>query len=490
MAEVRGFLEYQRSDPPKEAPELRIKHSREFVLPAVGSEMRRQAARCMECGVPFCHAACPLGNVIPIFNDHLSREDWKAALDVLLQTNPFPEFTGRICPAPCENACVLGINDDPVAIESIERSLADRGFAEGWIQARPPGTRTGHSVAVVGSGPAGLAAAWELNRAGHSVTVFEQQEEPGGLLMFGIPDFKLEKDRVRRRVQLLESEGVRFKTGVTIGVTMTMAELSTRFAAIVLALGATRPRDLVVPGRDLGGVAWAFDFLKGHTLRLMGRSARDAPNAKGKRVIVIGGGDAGADCVGITHRQGALSVTQFEVLAQPTDVGIHPRRWERPAATPWPEWPLILRTSTSHEEGGKRQWAVATQSFTADDRGNVAALRTVSMGRDPSGNWQAVAGTEQEWPCDMVLIAVGYEGPERPGTLANELRLAETGLVAHARGYSTEQPGVFVCGDMRRGQSLVVWAMREGLETARAVTGYLAVARPPTHAKNVNILNS
>jgi len=478
MGEVRGFLEHPRREGEKEMPHLRTQHSREFVEALDAGEARRQAARCMDCGVPFCHKACPLGNVIPGFNDALSREDWRSALELLLKTNPFPEFTGRICPAPCESACVLGINNDPVAIETIEKSLAEKGFAEGWITPRPPRRQTGQRVAVVGSGPAGLAAAWLLNQSGHSVTVFERQEEAGGLLMFGIPDFKLAKDKVRRRIELLAAEGIVFRTGVDIGRDLPIAKVEAEFDAVVLAAGATKPRDLLIPGRDLAGIHFAFDFLKGQTLAIEG-GTEPLISARGKRVVVIGGGDTGSDCVGISHRQGAASVVQFEVLNEPPHVGPFPRRWERPASTPWPEWPLILRVSTSHEEGGERYWSTITEAFLPDASSKqVASLRT--RVNEPQGALgQQGATATRDWPCDLVLIAVGYTGTEWP----EKLVAASEGSTLQSV-YGTDRPSVFQGGDMRRGQSLVVWAIREGLDAARAADGFLKAQAPAIKSKN------
>jgi glutamate synthase (NADPH/NADH) small chain len=428
----------------------------------------------MDCGVPFCHQGCPLGNLIPDWNDLVYRNRWHAAIDRLHATNNFPEFTGRLCPAPCEGSCVLGINDDPVTIKSVEVSIVERAFKEGWIQAKPPAVRTGRRVAVVGSGPAGLAAADQLNRAGHTVTVFERADRIGGLLRYGIPEFKLEKRILDRRLRLMEQEGVIFRAGVNVGVDVTAAELRGQFDAVVLCGGATAPRDLPIPGRDLEGIHFAVDYLTQQNRRCEGDEipAADLISAEGKHVIIIGGGDTGADCLGTTHRQGAASVLQFELLARPPET--------RAADNPWPLWPTIFRTSSAHEEGGDRLYSVSTQEFVANGEGRVTALKAVrgEMLRD-GGRLRFVArpGSEFEVKADLVLLAMGFVGPER-GTLLGDLgvRMTERGTVWRDENWMTSEPGVFAAGDLQRGQSLIVWAIADGRSAARGVDAYLTGA--------------
>ncbi|MGD9645311.1 MAG: glutamate synthase subunit beta [Pirellulales bacterium] len=478
MGDVRGFLKYKRDHFHKAPVAERLKHYHEFleVLPA--EELQRQGARCMDCGVPFCHTGCPLGNIIPDFNDLVYREHWREALARLHATNNFPEFTGRVCPAPCEAACVLGINEDPVAIKSIEMSIADRGFDEGWIVPEPPATRTGKRVAVIGSGPAGLAAAQQLNRSGHWVTVFERADRPGGLLMYGIPDFKLEKWRVWRRVEQMKAEGVTFETNANVGHNVPVEDLRSDFDAILFCVGSTAPRDLPIPGRELAGVHFAMEFLPQQNQRNQGDElpAAESIMATDKDVIIIGGGDTGSDCTGTSNRHGARSVTQFELLPKPADLGDFPRRAERPANTPWPLWPIILRTSTSHEEGCDRHWSILTKEFTGDSSGRVQGLRTVEIEWIGSGNppFKEIAGTEREWPCQLVLLAMGFLGPERNGAIEQlGLELDPRGNIKAGADYQSSLPGVFAAGDARRGQSLVVWAIQEGREAARYVDHYL-----------------
>ena len=490
MGDIRGFMKYERSHHSNESADARIKHYNEFLHVLSEPEIRNQGARCMDCGVPFCHTACPLGTNIPDFNDLVYRGQWRDALDRLHATNNFPEFTGRVCPAPCEAACVLGINEDPVAIKEIEMTIADRGFDEGWIVPEPPEVRTGKKVAVIGSGPAGLACAQQLNRAGHSVTVFERADRPGGLLMYGIPDFKLEKHRVWRRVEQMKGEGVEFRCGVNVGVDVSTQQLKNDFDAIVLCGGATAPRDLPIPGRGLPGVHYAMEFLPQQNKRNQGDVIPDDIGimATGKDVIVIGGGDTGSDCTGTSNRHGAKSVTQFELLPQPPDLGYFPRREERPVASPWPYWTLMLRTSTSHEEGCDRHWSILTKQFTPDDDGNVANLVTceIEWFRDESGQhkFREIPGTEKVWPCQLVLLAMGFVGPERKGPIADlGLELDPRGNVKTNAEYRTSVDGVFAAGDLRRGQSLVVWAIHEGREAARSVDKYLSGV---THLPSVN----
>jgi glutamate synthase (NADPH/NADH) small chain len=444
--------------------------------------MQTQGARCMDCGVPFCHSGCPLGNVIPDFNDLVYRGDWERAIRVLHATNNFPEFTGRVCPAPCEEACVLGINEPPVSIKYIEYSIIEKAFAEGWIQPCPPAVRTGKKVAVVGSGPAGLAVADQLNRAGHLVTVFERADRIGGLLRYGIPDFKLEKRFIDRRLKILEAEGILFKAGVNVGYDITAEQLRAEFDAIVLSGGATRPRDLPIPGRELDGVHFAMEFLPQQNKRVAGdkfayrtdkwwfSDRHEDLTAAGKRVIVIGGGDTGSDCVGTSNRHGAKSVTQFELLPQPPEC--------RPCEQPWPYWPMKLRTSSSHEEGCNRCWSIMTRRLIGEN-GKVTGLETadVEWVRDETGRMkmQEVPGSAKTWPADLVLLAMGFVGPEKGGIIEQlGVELDERSNVkADETTYMTSVPGVFACGDVRRGQSLVVWAISEGREAAVGIDTYL-----------------
>ncbi len=488
MGDVRGFMKFGRKVSGKEPVPERIKHYREFLTVLPEDELRKQGARCMDCGVPFCHTGCPLGNIIPDWNDLVYRDHWREAINRLHATNNFPEFTGRVCPAPCEAACVLGINEDPVAIKQIEMSIADRGFDEGWIVPEPPSVRTGKKIAVIGSGPAGLAAAQQLNRAGHYVTVFERADRPGGLLMYGIPDFKLEKWRVQRRIKQMEDEGVEFQCNANIGVNVATADLRRDFDAIVLAGGATQARDLPIPGRDLNGVHFAMEFLPQQNKVNQGDEIKDQILATGKDVVVIGGGDTGSDCDGTSNRQGCRSLTQFELLPQPPDVGNYPRANERPAGTPWPLWPMILRTSTSHEEGCRREWSILTKEFRGDAKGRVESLVTVNIEwtKDEQGRhiFKEVEGTQQAWPCQLVLLAMGFLGPEKRGFIADlNLEMDPRGNVKTDGNYMTSAPGVFAAGDLRRGQSLVVWAIHEGREAARAVDKYLMGV---THLPGVN----
>jgi glutamate synthase (NADPH) small chain len=478
LGDVRGFMKFGRKVAGKEPVPERVKHYREFLTVLPEEELRRQGARCMDCGVPFCHTGCPLGNIIPDWNDLVFRDQWREAINRLHATNNFPEFTGRVCPAPCEAACVLSINEDPVAIKQIEMSIADRAFDEGWIVPEPPSVRTGKKVAVIGSGPAGMAAAQQLNRAGHYVTVFERADRPGGLLMYGIPDFKLEKDRVWRRVKQMQEEGVEFQCNANVGVTVATADLRRDYDAILLCGGATQARDLPIPGRDFKGIHYAMDFLPQQNMVNQGDVVADQILATDKDVIVIGGGDTGSDCDGTSNRQGCRSLTQFELLPQPPDVGNYPRASERPANTPWPLWPMILRTSTSHEEGCRREWSILTKEFRGDSNGQVESLVTIQIEwiKDEQGRhvFKEVEGTQQVWPCQLVLLAMGFLGPERRGPIADlNLEMDPRGNVKTDGDYMTSMAGVFAAGDLRRGQSLVVWAIHEGREAARAVDKFL-----------------
>jgi glutamate synthase (NADPH/NADH) small chain len=478
MGDLRGFLKYPRQTSGKQPVGERLAHFNEFLKPLAVEELKRQGARCMDCGVPFCHTGCPLGNIIPDWNDLVFRDQWRTALDRLHATNNFPEFTGRVCPAPCEAACVLGINEDPVAIKQIEMSIADRAIAEGWIVPQPPALRTGKRVAVVGSGPAGLAAAQQINRAGHQVTVFERSNRPGGLLMYGIPDFKLEKSHVWRRIRQMEQEGIEFRCEANIGVNVPTSELRDNYDAILLAGGATHGRDLPIPGREFKGIHFAMEFLPQQNARNQGDEVAGQILATGKDVIVIGGGDTGSDCDGTSNRQGCRSLVQFELLPQPPDVGSYPRAHERPSHTPWPLWPMILRTSTSHEEGCQREWSILTKEFKADEQGAVKSLVTVRIewDKDASGRpvMREIPGSETEWPCQLALLAMGFLGPERKGPISDlGLELDPRGNVKADANYMTSVPGVFAAGDLRRGQSLVVWAIHEGREAARAIDKHL-----------------
>jgi glutamate synthase (NADPH/NADH) small chain len=467
VGKITGFLEFKREDPSKRAVAERLHDYREFELPVVQEELTRQGARCMDCGIPFCNAGCPLGNLIPDWNDHVYRADPERAIEALHATNNFPEFTGRVCPAPCEAACVLGINDDPVSIKLIERSIADRAFEDGLVKAQPPRLRTGKKVAVVGSGPAGLAAAQQINRAGHEVTLFERDDRIGGLLTYGIPDFKMEKWLVERRVQQMREEGVLFRTGVDVGRQIKAEELRRQFDAIVLCIGSRKPRDLDVPGRrELSGIHFAMDFLTQQNRRVAGDAVPDSEAilATGKRVVVIGGGDTGSDCIGTSHRQGAISVTSFEIMPRPPD--------ERASSTPWPMWPLMLRTSSSHEEGGEREWSVSTERVSGSG-GKVERLECVRV-ELKGGRFEKVPGSEFEIPADLVLLAMGFVHPEHPGIVEDlGLSLDKRGNVQVDGAFMTNQPGVFAAGDCQRGQSLVVWAIAEGRKAARNVDLFL-----------------
>ncbi|WBO86149.1 glutamate synthase subunit beta [Hymenobacter yonginensis] len=473
MANPTGFKQYARELPPKAAPQERVAHNREFVGTYAEDQLTRQAARCMDCGIPFCHSGCPLGNIIPEFNDAVREEKWEDAYQILSATNNFPEFTGRICPAPCEAACVLSIHSSPVAIEEIEKHIIEIAFAKGYVQPTAPVLKSGRTVAVVGSGPAGLAAAAQLARAGHTVTVFERDDRPGGLLRYGIPDFKLDKWVIDRRIKLLEDDGITFRCGVEIGRDISGAELTAGFDAVVLAGGASVPRDLAIPGRELPGIHFAMDYLTQHNRRVSELGIEDAEIwVEGQDVVVIGSGDTGSDCVGTANRQRARSVTQFALMHQPGT--------ERPAHTPWPLEPHIFRSSTSHEEGCQRYWGINTKAFLADEAGQLRALRVsdVTWETDVLGRrlrFEEVPDSDREIPCQRVMLALGFSGPRVSGLVAElELALDEYGNVrADERAYRTSRPNVFVAGDMRRGQSLVVWAISEGREAAREVDVFL-----------------
>jgi glutamate synthase (NADPH/NADH) small chain len=471
MGKPTGFLEIARSKPPARPVHLRVQDWQEVYLPYPPEQLRDQGARCMDCGVPFCHQGCPLGNLIPDWNDLVYHDRWRAAIDRLSATNNFPEFTGRLCPAPCEGACVLGINNDPVTIKSIENAIIERAFDDGWIAARPPQHRTGKRVAVVGSGPAGLAAADQLNRAGHLVTVFERADRVGGLLRYGIPEFKLEKRVLDRRLALMSAEGVVFRTNADIGRNVPARALLRDFDAIVLAGGAGQPRDLPIPGRDLVGIHFAMEYLTQQNRRCAGDADADtAPiTARDKHVVIIGGGDTGADCLGTVHRQGARSVHQFELLGRPPDT--------RAESNPWPTWPQIFRVSSAHEEGGERVFSISTERFLGDEQGRVRALQARSVTASfEHGRLQVtpVPDTQREFQADLVLLAMGFVGAE-PGGMLTELgvKMTERGTVWRDSNWMTSVPGVFTAGDMQRGQSLIVWAIAEGRSAARGVDTYL-----------------
>jgi glutamate synthase (NADPH/NADH) small chain len=459
-------LEFERQDPSKRPVGERVRDYREFELPIVKEDLVKQGARCMDCGIPFCNTGCPLGNLIPDWNDHVYRTDPQRAIEALHATNNFPEFTGRVCPAPCEAACVLGINDDPVSIKLIERSIADRAFDDGLIKPQPPRQRTGKKVAVVGSGPAGMAAAQQLNRAGHTVTLFERDDRIGGLLTYGIPDFKMEKSLVERRVQQMTAEGVIFRTSVDVGREFSADQLRSDFDAVVICIGSRKPRDLEVPGRELAGIHFAMDFLTQQNKRVAGDAVPDegAILATGKNVIVIGGGDTGSDCIGTSHRQGAKSVTSFEIMPRPPE--------ERAGSTPWPMWPLMLRTSSSHDEGGSRDWSVSTERVSGEN-GIITKLHCVKV-ELKGGKFERVPGSEFEIPADLVLLAMGFVHPEHPGLIENlGLTLNSRGNIQVDGSFQTNQKGIFAAGDCQRGQSLVVWAIAEGRKAARACDLYL-----------------
>ena len=473
MGKPTGFLEFKRELPSKRPVSERRKDYKEFVNFYEPEQLNKQSARCMNCGIPFCHHGCPLGNVIPEFNDAVYRKSWQEAYDILSATNNFPEFTGRICPAPCETSCVLGINQPAVAIEEIERHIIEIAFEKGFVKAKQPNMRTGKKIAIVGSGPAGLAAAAQLNSAGHSVTVFERDDAPGGLLRYGIPDFKLEKWVIDRRISLMEQEGVLFRCNVNVGTDLKYNDLIQDYHAIVLSGGSTIPRDLAVTGRDLKGIHFAMDFLKQQNKRVLGLPVQGEDIlAGGKNVIVIGGGDTGSDCVGTSNRQGAKQITQFELLPQPPK--------DRTAYMPWPTYPMILKTTSSHEEGCERQWAMATKEFIGDEQGKLKALKIAQLewkmtddGRP--ARFVEVQGTEQVIPCELALLAMGFVHPQHEG-LINDLgvELDERGNVkAFEKSYQTSVDKIFTAGDMRRGQSLVVWAISEGRECARKVDEWL-----------------
>ena len=480
MGKIRGFIEYERKTEKNIPVYKRVKNFKEFTLKPDDKELEKQGSRCMDCGVPFCHSGCPLGNLIPDFNDAVYRRSWKEALIILHSTNNFPEFTGRLCPAPCESACVLGLVSPPVSIEMIEKYIVERGFSEGWIKAIKPKKKTGKKVAVVGSGPAGLAAAQQLNFAGHKVIVYERDEKIGGLLRYGIPDFKLEKSIIERRVNILIEEGIKFITSTEIGKDISIKELYKNNDIVLLCGGATIKRDLPIPGFDAEGIVQAMDFLKNQN-EIIDDKRNMVPelNANGKNVIVIGGGDTGSDCIGTSNRQGAKSVVNFEILPKPPK--------ERSLENPWPYWPFTLKSSSSHEEGSNRNWSILTKEFIKDDGGKLTGLKTVKVEWEKSINERPklieIEGSEKIWPCDMVLLALGFTGPEK--NIFDDLNLK----IDHfnkpvTENYMTSNKKVFAAGDVRRGQSLIVWAISEGREAAYKIDeSLMGYSNLPTKTK-------
>ena len=471
MGKVTGFLEYKREVESYLPVEQRVKDYKEFTVKMSESTLQNQGARCMDCGIPFCHSGCPLGNLIPDFNDKVYQGKWKEAAQILHATNNFPEFTGRLCPAPCEEACVLGINEDPVTIENIEKNIVEEAFKNGWITPQLPLVKTDKKVAVIGSGPSGLAAAQQLNRAGHSVTVFERDSKVGGLLRYGIPDFKMEKHIIDRRIAVMEAEGIEFKTNSHVGENVDPSKLKEDFDAVVLCGGATVRRPLLIENADAKGIYQAMDFLKQNNQRVSGENFSEADiSAKGKHVIVIGGGDTGSDCIGTSNRHGALSVTNFEIMPKPSV--------DRPENQPWPYWPMRLRTSSSHKEGVERQFSISTKKFLKDKNGNLTGLVTVEVewvikpGERPQ--LKELPNTEKEWKCDLALLALGFVGSEK--SLAEQFGVEmdeRTNIKAPESNYQTNVPNVFAAGDMRRGQSLIVWAISEGRQAAHHVDKFL-----------------
>jgi len=469
MGKITGFKEIERQDETYTSVKNRVKNYKEFTVPLTDKEITKQGSRCMDCGIPFCHSGCPLGNLIPDFNHMVHQGEWQKASWILHSTNNFPEFTGRLCPAPCEQSCVLGIIEDPVSIENIEKNIVERAFKEGWIKPQPPKSRTNKTIAVIGSGPAGLAAAQQLNRAGHTVTVFERDDEVGGLLRYGIPNFKMEKGIIDRRIEILKAEGIIFKTNINVGVNYAVEDLKI-FDSLVLCGGSTKTRSLPISGIDADGVVQAMDFLTQQTKVLFGKEVKDQIMATDKDVIVIGGGDTGSDCIGTSNRHGAKSVVNFEIMPKPPG--------HRSASTPWPFLPLKLKTSSSHKEGVERNWLINTKEFIKDKEGKLIALKTINVqwefipGKKPK--LIEIAGTEKTWPCDLALLALGFTGPE--STLADKLGIDRDGRSNYKAiygKYQTNIPNIFTAGDMRRGQSLIVWAISEGREAARQVDIYL-----------------
>mgnify|MGYP001068972513 FL=1 len=473
MGKITGFLEYTRELPKKRPPQERVNDYKEFIERYSEQKLNEQAARCMDCGTPFCHEGCPVGNLIPEFNDAIYRKSYKEAYEILSSTNNFPEFTGRICPAPCESACVLGINQPAITIEEIEKHIIEIAFESGFVQPRIPAIRTGKKIAIVGSGPAGMAAATQLNSAGHLVTIFERDDEPGGLLRYGIPDFKLEKWVVERRMNIMKEEGIEIKCNANVGENISISELLREYHAIILAGGSTIPRDLEIPGRNLKGIHFAMDFLKQQNKRVSNINIKEESIlATGKNVVVIGGGDTGSDCVGTSNRQKALSITQFELMPMPPK--------NRTSYMPWPTYPMILKTTSSHEEGANRSWAIATKEFLGDENGNLRGLKIVDLqwkftADEKPAQFVEIPGSEREIPCERAFLAMGFVHPQHEGLLSQlDIELDKRGNVkASEKEFHTNIPKIFTAGDIRRGQSLVVWAISEGRECARKVDEYL-----------------
>ena len=470
MGKLRGFLEFDRVDESQHNPSERIKNYSEFTISPSSEELKNQGGRCMDCGVPFCHSGCPLGNLIPDFNDAVYRNRWKEALDILHSTNNFPEFTGRLCPAPCEKSCVLGIINPPVSIELIEKYIVERGFKEGWIKPKIPKIRTGKKVAIIGSGPAGLAAAQQLNRAGHRISVYERDKKIGGLLRYGIPDFKLEKNIIDRRVDILKAEQIEFICGKEIGKDISVEEIQDNFDAVLICTGSTVKKELPIPGSNLKGVVQAMDFLPHNNMLVNGETSFNKKmSAKNKNVIVIGGGDTGSDCIGTSNRNGAKSVTNFEIMPKPPD--------SRNSDNPWPFWPFTLSTSSSHQEGSHREWNILTKGFVGDKNGKLKGLKTVfvdwekKLGERP--RLKEIRGSEKEWPCELALLALGFSGAEKSLAEKLGLKLNKYGNIETKNNYATQNPKIFVAGDCRRGQSLIVWAISEGREAANQIDSYL-----------------
>ncbi len=469
MADPKGFLRTAGRSPTRRPVEERVEDWQEVYPEGAGRSLlpiiTQQAGRCMDCGIPFCHQGCPLGNLIPEWNDLVWRDDWDGAIERLHATNNFPEFTGRLCPAPCEPACVLGINQEPVTIKNVEVAIADRAIESGMVRPQPPEWLSGKTVAVVGSGPSGLAAAQQLTRAGHTVAVYERADKPGGLLRYGIPEFKMEKKHLDRRLDQMRREGTVFRSGVDVGGDITGPQLVERFDAVVLALGATVARDLPIPGRDLSGIHQAMEYLPQSNRVSLGQKVENQIVATGKHVVIIGGGDTGADCLGTAHRQRAASVTQLEIMPRPGE--------DRPSAQPWPTYPMIFRVSAAHEEGGERVYSVSTSEFVGDDEGNVRALRLVDV-EMKDGSFQEVEGTDREIPAELVLLSMGFTGPDQDGIVEQlEVDIDKRGNIVRDDAFMTTLPGVFVAGDAGRGQSLIVWAIAEGRAAAAAVDTYL-----------------